>query len=264
MTKVRLRIKKILFLDILTDDIILRKKIYRTVYGGKTYSEVMRRGFGVRRSQWAHVDASLGKFPAALSQYSAVVLGGSFADPVAGHEKSWMFPVYRVIRKIAEQKIPMLGICGGLQFAVRAFGGTVVFNPRGRELGSIRVTLNRAGKNDRLFYGLPKKLTVPSSHQCMARMVKKSWTLLGSSRMCHVQALAIGDRIRLLQFHPEMGHRQLKTIAALRKPMLLREGFVKNDADFRKFLGSIRNTENVGKRVLKNFIHYFVLPRRAP
>lgn len=254
---------KILFLDILTGDRILRKNINTRIYDGSTYSEAMRRAFGLKRSEWFLVDASTGKFPTKLSTFDAIIMGGSTEDPVAGCEKLWMKKVYEVIRNAVKQQIPILGICGGLQFVVRALGGEVVFNPKGREFGSTKITLTPLGQCDSLFKGLPKNLLFQSSHKCIAKKLLPGWKLLASSDLCKIQAIAMGDKIRLTQFHLELTQKQLRAIAQSRKSLLIQEGFVKDDADFRKFTSSIKNTEKAGRKVLRNFIRYFVLPNMA-
>ena len=67
---------KILFIDILTDDKKKREAINKKVYGGKTYSERMRRAFGVGKNEWAFLDVTLGIMPKNLESLSAIVLGG--------------------------------------------------------------------------------------------------------------------------------------------------------------------------------------------
>ena len=245
---------KILFYDILTGDAAVRSAIEEKVYGGSTYSESMRVAFGLKSGAWQVVDASRNANPS-LSGIEAVVMGGSVEDPIEGAEKPWMEGAYQFIRNCAQKKIPMLGICGGLQFTVRALGGTVIYNPRGREFGSVVVTLNRKGMSDGLFRGLKNNIVVQESHKCMASGLKPEWELLGSSKLCEFQAIAIGDRIRLLQFHPEMSATQLKIIARMRKETLLKEGFVKNEPAYKKFLLSVRRTRKIGKKILENFLN---------
>lgn len=260
----KLRLLKILFLDILTGDQDVREIINAKIYGGSTYPEAMRSTFGLRGDEWFALDASKGKLPTRLSRFDAIVLGGSTEDPVKGNERPWMKKVYKVIQKAVKQQIPILGICGGLQFVVRAFGGEIIFNPKGREFGSTKIVLTSLGQRDLLFKGLPKNPLFQSSHKCIAKNLLPGWKLLANSRPCKIQAIAIGNTIRLTQFHLELTQQQLKAIAQLRKTALIQEGFGKNDADFKKFLDSIKNTESAGRKVLKNFITYFVLPNVKP
>lgn len=251
---------KILFLDILTGDSKVREEINRKVYKGSTYSEAMRKAFSLDKKEWAYCDASKGMFPQKLGGFDGVVIGGSVEDPVTGQEKPWMVTTYKFIRKIVKSGLPLLGICGGLQFTVRALGKKVILNPKGRELGTLPISLTRSGEIDPLFNGLPQKINVELSHKVMAHDLKKEWKLLASSELCKTQAIAISDRIRLVQFHPEMKRGELRSIAKTRKKLLIEIGFVKNGKKFDEFLSSIKSTDAVNKRILKNFLNYFVLP----
>lgn len=236
---------KILFLDILTDDETLRSDFHRKVYRGRTYSELMRKAMGIKSSSWTFADGAKCEFPKDISGFDGVVIGGSVEDPVKGQVKPWMKKNYAFIRKLVKNKIPILGICGGLQFTVAALGSEVVFNPKGREFGSGELEVSRAGKADRIFHGLPEKFTVQLSHKCMARELKKDWKVLGSTKHCLPQAIAIGRNIRLLQFHPEMAPKHLTSIAKLR---------------LEKHTLPLKGSGDVGGRILRNFLKYFVIP----
>ncbi|MDO8522893.1 MAG: type 1 glutamine amidotransferase, partial [bacterium] len=184
------------------------------------------------------------KLPKILNAFDAIVIGGSMHDSIKRNEKPWMKRTFKFIEKVAEQNIPILGICGGLQFTVRAFRGEVIRNPKGREFGTINVGLTVAGKQDNLFKGLPAAFLAQSSHKCMARNLRPGWRLLASSDLCLLQAIAVGKNIRLLQFHPEMTARQLRALAHYKKEPV----------------PNIKNAERYGKKILNNFLKYFILP----
>ncbi|MEK7498898.1 MAG: gamma-glutamyl-gamma-aminobutyrate hydrolase family protein, partial [Patescibacteria group bacterium] len=130
---------KVLFFDILTPDLKQRELFNKEIYRGSTYSETTRKMVGLKPESWVYCDATLGIFPEDITQFDGVIIGGSTGDPVVGHEKPWIKKTYPYIRKIVKKGIPLLGICGGLQFTVRALGGEVIFNPKGKEFGTIRV-----------------------------------------------------------------------------------------------------------------------------
>ena len=238
---------KILFLDILTGDGKTRKELNRKGSGGGTKAESMRKASGLKKNEFITVDAHRGKFPEDLTRFQGIIIGGSLEDPFKGTEKPWVKRTYVIIRKAIKGKIPILGICGGLQFTVRALGGEVVLNPKGKEFGSIKVWFTKNGVSDPIFKGLGGAIMVASSHKCMARNLKSGWRLLASSGLCRVQAIAIGRHIRLLQFHPEMKTGELKNLARVRG---LDEG-----------VGRMENTKKAGKKILQNFLDHFVLPR---
>jgi len=130
---------KILFLDIFTDNEKFRKEISHMLYDGGSYSDHVRKLFGLDKSQWLRLDASKGKFPIKALDVSAIVIGGSVKDPVEGQQDKWMMETYKFINKGIKKQLPILGICGGLQFVIRALGGEIILNPKGKEFGAITV-----------------------------------------------------------------------------------------------------------------------------
>ena len=146
------------------------------------------------------------------------------------------------IREVATTDIPMLGICGGHEFIAHALGGNVVKNPKGRVFGTVTVTITKDGAKDPLFSGMPKTFVSQASHSYVIEGIQQEWKLLASSDVCDVQAVAIGDTIRIVQFHPDFGSRHIKNIGLLRN----------------------YSTENITeapytKKILKNFLNHFVL-----
>ncbi len=251
---------KILFLDILTDDRKIQGEIFEHVYGKKSYSEAMRTATGIEKENWYTCEGPFDSLPKNLDKFHGIIIGGSLKNPVYKHERPWMKKIYSFIQKAVKKEIPILGICGGLQFTARAFGQEVVFNPRGREMGTVAITRTSTGIKDPLFSGISQEFFAQASHKCMVEKISKGWKLLGSSSLCKTQAIAAGNSVRLLQFHPEMTVEQLRALAILRKSHLISEGFVYDEKDFTKFIRGIKNTEKTGQKILGNFIEHFVSP----
>lgn len=249
---------RILFLDILTDDPKIKQGIDDGVYAGKNYSESMRRAFSLPAKNWTLCDASQGVFPQNIKIFDAVVIGGSTMDPMKGLEKPWMKATYKFIKRLIKANTPILGICGGLQFVARAFGKKVIFNPKGREFGGLPIALTTNGRSDPLFKDIPDNPIVSLSHKCMVADMGEDWKLLASSKLCEYQAYAIGSKIRLTQFHPEMTAKELKLLAKFRKASLMKEGFFKDDEEYKDFLAAIADNNAIGKKIIDNFINYFI------
>lgn len=245
--------QKILFLDILTDNQEEKRRYEKEVFKGP-YFELFRQAMKVDKKTLISIDATKEKFPS-LGQFSHIIIGGSIHNPVVGEEKAWMKKVYSFIRKIIKKKIPLLGVCGGHQFIARALGEEVIYNPNGREFGTIDITLTKEGENDPLFLGVSKIFKAQLSHRCIVKKLKPHWRLLASSKLCQIQAVAINERTRIIQFHPELQARHLKALAKIRKAALLKEGFFKNEKEFLKFLSSIKETPKATK-ILRNFLTF--------
>lgn len=248
---------KLLFLDILTDDLKARKEREEKVTR-EPYPELFRKKLGLRKEQFIVVFAHKKKFPNP-KKYHGIIIGGSLENPVKGEEKLWMKKTYSFINKIIEKKIPLLGVCGGHQFIARALGQKVIYNPKGREFGTIQITLTKEGADDLLFKGIPKKFLAQLSHQCIVEKIDPKWQLLASSDICKVQAIAINEQTRTIQFHPEFSMQIMKAIAQIRKTSLIKENFI-TPKNFPKFLFSVKESTHA-KKILKNFLNYFVISR---
>lgn len=244
--------KKILFLDILSGDKKIKERTSTTVYRGISYGESVRRFSGISKNDFFEIDASQGRFPD-IARIRMVFIGGSVENPVRGSESVWMKKTYAFIRKLKKENIPILGICGGLQFTVRALNGDIVENKNGRDFGNTRITLTKKGVDDYLFCGVKSSFMSMESHRYMVKEMLPGWMLLGSSEKTRIEAIGIGERIRLLQFHPEMRVSHIRAIGRMRMKALEEEGFG-GRRGVGNFLSSIRSTDAVGRKIVRNFI----------
>ncbi|MDA2922169.1 type 1 glutamine amidotransferase [Patescibacteria group bacterium AH-259-L07] len=249
---------QLLFLDILTDDLKLKKEEERAVTEGPLV-EIFRRKLGLTKNELIAFNVCIKKLPSP-ENYHGIIIGASLANPIKGEEKPWMKKVYTFIRKTISHQIPLLGICGGHQFVVRAIGGEIIYNPNGREFGTIPLTLTKDGMRDPLFRGVSENFLVQSSHKCMVKNINMKGKLLASSDLCAIQALAINNHTRTVQFHPELSVRSIRALAKRYKETLIKENFV-TPQEFKKLLLSIKKTGQTEK-ILLNFLNYFVLPNK--
>lgn len=65
---------------------------------------------------------------------------------------------------IVGEAIPLRGVCEGHQFIARALEAKVIYNPRGREFGTLPVTLTAEGVGDPLFLEIPDRFFVQLTH----------------------------------------------------------------------------------------------------
>ena len=207
---------RVLFLDILSDDENLRKKLEQHVQGGIPYGEIYERAFHPLPVAVTTVNATK-PFSIRLRDFDAILIGGSAHDPSQAPTCPWMHRFAETIQDIHGAKIPTLGVCGGHEFIADALGGVVGENTAGREVGAIPVTLTEEGRHDFLFEHLPDTFLTMLSHGHDILIPPENAVRLAHSRMTPIQALAIGDSIRTVQFHPEFSNDWLRRLIAFRK-----------------------------------------------
>jgi len=138
--------------------------------------------------------------PAAAEVQALLVLGGTMGV----HETDrfpWMAPLQQLMRKVAEDGTPLLGICLGGQLLAAALDGKVTANSHG-ERGVHQVDFTAAGKCDPLFAGLPDPLPAMQWHNDSFNLAPGA-VALASSAACPVQAFRVAHAYGL-QFHPEV------------------------------------------------------------
>jgi len=130
-----------------------------------------------------------------------IVLGGAMgANDDLRHP--FLSDLKCLIRTTVASRIPYLGICLGGQLLASACGAKVVTH-RWEESGTMTISLTHAGKEDRLFIGLPEDFSTFQWHHDSFDLPEGS-VLLASSATCPHQAFRVGDSAWGLQFHPEV------------------------------------------------------------
>jgi GMP synthase (glutamine-hydrolysing) len=133
-----------------------------------------------------------------------LVLGGAMgAGEVRAHP--WLGPTKDLIVRAADRALPTLGICLGHQLVASALGGSVVANPRGREIGVRPVDWLPAAAGDPLFAPIVKApcVAVYWNNDLIGR-VPRNGSVLARGDTGEIQALRVGERAWGVQFHPEV------------------------------------------------------------
>lgn len=136
--------------------------------------------------------------------YAGVVVSGSSASLAEAPLPGWMDDAADLVRRALDDGTPLLGICFGHQLIGYAFGGRVVANPLGWEMGSLRVAITDEGQKDPLFQGLGASIRVNLTHRDMIDPAANRLPVLATNDATAVQAVAVGEHIRGIQFHPEI------------------------------------------------------------
>lgn len=140
-----------------------------------------------------------------LRDFAGILITGSEASLV--RPEPWMEVAVELIREATFVGVPVLGICFGHQLVAVAHGAPTIRNPRGPEIGSTTIHLTPHGQSDPLFAGLPSSFLANLTHEDAVEpdgvRFGNGLRLLAGNETTPVQALAAGDAVRSVQFHPE-------------------------------------------------------------
>jgi GMP synthase (glutamine-hydrolysing) len=159
----------------------------------------------------------------------------------------WMDELGDALLRAGAAGTPVLGVCFGHQLLGRAAGGDVQQNPRGREIGTVRVQLSEAGRKDPLFSWCEGgQLEVQATHVDAVLPPPARATLLASNERCATQAMRLSDAVASVQFHPEIAPEAMRALIRSRAEKIRAEGL-----DPEALEADVRETQ--GARILRAF-----------
>lgn len=184
----------------------------------------------------------------------ALVLSGNVTE-WHRYDRSNLQTLVEIVR---EGALPILGLCGGLQFIVIAYGGEVGPMRRlrsgeadvGRSFGSGYVkewgfTPVRVTKRDPLFEGLREPVFL-QAHYWEVKRVPHGFERLASTGLCSVQALRrTGTLIYGTQFHPEAYVAQPRDRDSWLVGLVYPAGYSQLQPDGRRLLANFFRTAGV-------------------
>ncbi|SRR5712691_6592652 len=163
-----------------------------------------------------------------------IIVTGS---PLSVTERApWMLRLGDDLLRIGARGVPVLGVCFGHQLLARAAGGDVVLNPRGREIGTVRVQLTAAGRRDPLFgwvgggskvaqpEGGGTQIEVQATHVDAVDPLPPGAVILASNENSIAQAYRLSETVAAVQFHPELWAEAMRDLIISRRDKLQAEG----------------------------------------
>ena len=152
---------------------------------------------------------------------AGIVVTGSPASLVDGERAPFADGAAAMVHAAHDAGTPVLGVCFGHQLLAWAFGGRVVVNPRGWEIGTHHVDVTDEGATDPLFAGVARRLRVNLTHRDEVVDLPAAIRVLATNPWTGVQALAIGEHLRGIQFHPEITGPIVRAYAEARRGLLV-------------------------------------------
>ena len=151
--------------------------------------------------------------PGGLEGYAGLlVLGGdmgAYDDAVA----PWLAPTRDLLAAAVAADTPTLAVCLGHQLLAVAAGGRVQRSPAGRQLGVLPLGLTGAGAEDPLLGPAGAAAAAIHWNDDLVTELPPGAVLLAATPD-GIQAMRLGTNVWGVQFHPEIGAREIATWAA--------------------------------------------------
>ncbi len=179
-------------------------------------------GMGLAPEEVVVADVAAGAALPAASEPAGVVVTGSSA--MVSERLPWSERAAAWLADAVRAGTPVLAICYGHQLLAHGLGGRVGRNPRGREIGTVRLRVAPAARQDALLGALPATTYAHTTHVESVLELPAGARHLAASDVDPNQAFAIGARAWGVQFHPEFDSDVMRGYLEVRREVLRGEG----------------------------------------
>jgi GMP synthase (glutamine-hydrolysing) len=210
------------------------------------YEDWFALGMGVKKDKIAVSEIFKGEIPSGFEDISGIIITGSAR--MITDIPDWALKAAAWIKEAVSKGIPALGVCYGHQLLAYSLGGKVDFNPKGRELGTVKVNLTDEAAKDDLFKIFPDEIEVHVSHSQTVTELPPGAVRLAFNNMDNNHAFRFGECAWGNQFHPEFDPTITECIIRQRREAILSEGL---DPD--KMLESVSDSPH-GFQLLQRFL----------
>lgn len=189
-----------------------------------------------------------------LNEYDAIMIGGAGAYSVLDNAPFEFF-LEDVARYCREKNIPYLGLCFGMQVAVKSLGGIMIHDTENKETGTYKMYRTSESDRDPVVGNLPKEFDAACGRQDRAERLPDGMVNLVYNDKCpfHV-ATYPNSSYYVVQFHPELWKKEdnLKRLYYYKEKYNMDEKAVKE-------MESIFRDAPESRLIITNFIQNIVL-----
>jgi GMP synthase (glutamine-hydrolysing) len=142
-----------------------------------------------------------------LDSYGAVLVFGGAMHADQDDQHPWLRDEDAFLQELLRDRIPLLGVCLGVQLLAKA-AGAGVFRVNPPEIGWYDVQLTEAAEKDALFSRLPPRFEAFQWHYYSYGLPGGATELARSER--YTQAFRLGESAWGIQFHAELTQAQIE------------------------------------------------------
>ncbi len=214
------------------------------------FANLVRAGVMAWEGGFAEVDARTAEALPPSQHFAGIIVTGSAASVT--ERAPWILRVEEYLAGAVEHEHPVLGICFGHQLLGQALGGLVEKNPRGREMGTVKL---RILVDDPLLDRSIEPALAHATHVDSVTILPPGAQILATTELEPHAAVRFGKRAWGVQFHPEFDAQVMTEYVETRSQLLADEG-----RDPAAMLAGI-SAADAGSVVLRRFVEHGLRPR---